>query len=307
MLTTIPLIFVLLLKDTIKIDILRFITSALAWILFVSLCAWILFLAGVVLPNTVINFNEGQYWYNNYYFFLSNLNPSEILARFSGIFLEPGHLGMITSFLLFASCFDLKRKEVMVLLAVTIFTFSLAGYLLLAFSASVFLLMRSKNPILYFAIWIGCLIIGYYSFSSLNHGDNIVNNLIIERLQIVDGELAGNNRFTNSMDSYFEDFLKSDNFFAGLGNAKYELLNLGPNAGYKVFLLHNGLLGTGLLFLFYLSLVLNYKTELSLFFLAVYIIGFLQASYALWDCEILIFIIAMPLFNSLRIKGINGR
>jgi hypothetical protein len=305
--TTIPVIFVLLLKDTIKINLLRFITSAMALILFVSLCAWILFLAGVQLPYSAVNFNDGQYWYNNYYFFLYNLNPSEIIPRFSGIFLEPGHLGVITSFLLFANHFTLKRKEVLVLLIVTIFTFSLAAYLLLTISVSVFLLMKSKKPIFYFAVWLGFLVIGYYFFTTLNNGNNIVNNLIIERLQVVDGDLAGNNRFSSSMDSYFEDFLKSDNIYTGIGNAKYELLNLGPNAGYKVFLINHGIIGTTLLLLFYLSLVFHYKTEFSVFFLALYILGFLQASYALWECELLIFITAMPVFNSSRIKRKNGR
>jgi hypothetical protein len=306
LLTTIPIIFVLLLKDTIKIDLLFFLTSAIALILFVSLCAWILFLAGVQLPYSVVNFNDGQYWYNNYFFFLYNLNPSEIIPRFSGIFLEPGHLGVITSFLLFANHFALKRKEVLVLLVVTIFTFSLAAYLLLAISISVFLLMKSKKPFFYFALWLSFILIGYYFFVTLNHGDNIVNNLIIERLQVVDGDLAGNNRFSSSMDSYFEGFLKSDNLYTGISNSKYESLDLGPNAGYKVFFLQNGILGTSLLFLFYLSLVFSNKSKEALFFLFVYVLAFFQRSYALWECELLIFITAVSLFKTMDGKKKYG-
>jgi hypothetical protein len=306
LLMTIPIIFVLLLKDTMKIDLLWFLTSAMALILLVSMFAWILFLAGVQFPYTKVNFNDGQYWYNNYYFFLYNLNPSEIIPRFSSIFLEPGHLGMITSFLLFANHFAIKRKEVLVLLVVTIFTFSLAAYLLLTISVSVFLLMKSKKPILYFTVWLGFLMIGYYFFNTLNNGNNIVNNLIIERVQVVDGDLSGNNRFSSSMDSYFEDFLKSDNVYTGIGNTKYELLNLGPNAGYKVFFLQYGILGTSLLFLFYLSLVFSSKSKEAAFFLIVYILSFSQRAYALWACELLIFITAVSLFKINKSKNKFG-
>lgn len=302
-----PIIFVLLLKDKIKIDLLRFLTSSIALFLFVSLCGWILFLAGVPLSFSVVNFNNGQYWYNNYYLFLYNLSPFALIPRFSGIFLEPGHLGMITSFLLYANHFDLKRKEVLALLVATIFTFSLAAYILLIISVSVFLFFKSKRPLLYIALWFVIIIVGYNFFTLFNNGDNLVNNLVIDRLQIVDGDLAGNNRFSRSMDSYFDNFLKSDDVYTGIGTTRYADLKLGANAGYKVFLVQYGIIGTALLFLFYLSLVFQYRTELSVLFFVVYILSFLQASYALWGCELLIFITALPAFNSLQIKRINGK
>jgi hypothetical protein len=299
-----PIIFVLLLKDEIKIDLLRFLTSAMALLLFISLCAWILFLAGVQFPYSAVNFNNGQYWYNNYYFFLYDLNPYFIIPRFSGAFLEPGHLGMITSLLLYANHFNLRRKEVLVLLVATIFTFSLAAYILLIISISVFLFSKSKKSVLYITIWFGFLIIGYIFFTKLNNGDNIVNNLIIERLQIDDGNLSGDNRFSESMDSYFEGYIKSEDVYTGIGTAKYELLNLGANAGYKVFLVQHGIIGTSLLFLFYLSLVFAYKSKEAVFFLLIYILSFSQRAYALWECELLIFITAVSLF---KIKNRNEK
>jgi hypothetical protein len=300
LLTTLPIVFVILLKDTLKIDLLRFITSAMALILFVSLCAWILFLAGVQFPYSVVNFNDGQYWYNNYYLFLYDLNPYFTIPRFSAIFLEPGHLGMITSLLLYANRFEIRRKEVLVLLVSTIFTFSLAAYILLIISVTVFLLLRSKKPAFYMTLWIVLLITGYYFFANHNNGNNIVNNLIIERLQFDNRNLSGDNRFSESMDSYFVDFQKGGNLYTGIGLIKYESLNLGANAGYKVFLIRNGVIGTSLLFLFYLSLVLYNKSKEAAFLLLIYILSFAQRAYALWDCELLIFITAMALFKNQR-------
>jgi hypothetical protein len=257
-----------------------------------------LFLTGVQLPYSVVNFNNGQYWYNNYYFFLYDLNPYFVIPRFSGIFLEPGHLGMITSLLLYANHFNLRRKEVLVLLVATIFTFSLAAYILLIISISIFLFLKSKKPVLYIALWFVFLIIGNNFFTKLNNGDNIVNNLIIERLQFDNGNLSGDNRFSGSMDSYFEGFLKSDDVYTGIGTTKYELLNLEANAGYKVFLVQQGIIGTSLLLFLYLSLVFTSKSKESAFFLLIYILSFSQRAYALWACELLIFITAVSSFET---------
>ena len=80
------------------------------------------------------------------------------------------------------------------------------------------------------------------SFSQYNNGNNIVNNLIIERLRIEDQSLAGDTRYSELMDSYYNEFIYSDKVFTGIGFNKYEKLNLGANAGYKVFIVQNGIL-----------------------------------------------------------------
>ena len=66
-----------------KIELLRFITSTLGLLLFVSLLAWICFLAGCNLPHSSIEYNNGQYWFDNYYLFIHDLNPYFVIPRFS--------------------------------------------------------------------------------------------------------------------------------------------------------------------------------------------------------------------------------
>jgi hypothetical protein len=299
-LITMPIIFVLLLIDEIKVDLLRFITLFCSILLFISLFAWLLFIVGVKLPYSVVNFNNGQYWYNNYYFFLYDLNPLVVIPRFSSVFLEPGQLGIITIFLLFANHFNYRRREVWVLFIVTIFTFSLAAYILLIISVVIFIFIKTRKPIVYLTIWLILLTTGYIFFNSQNDGNNVINNLIISRLQIEYGNLAGNNRFSPEMDSYFDDFLKSDKFYTGVGIEDYEKLNLGANAGYKLFMVQYGLIGTLLLLIFYIVLVYKYSSKFSFFLFIVYLLSFLQASYALWECELLIFICSIPNTNSLQ-------
>lgn len=299
---------VLLLQDKIKIELVHFFTKDFTILLSVSLFAWILFLMGIPLPNSITNFNNGQYFYDNYYFFLLD-HRDHFLAfpRFSSIFLEPGQLGMITSFLLYANQFDLKRKEVWVLLVATVLSFSLAAYVLTLFSASAFVLLKTRRLVLYLIIWIGFIFAGYLYFTKSNNGNNPINISIIERLFIQDGDIVGNNRYSSIMDNYFDNFMKSDDIYTGVGTGKYQILKLGANAGYKVFIFQYGIIGTVLVFLFYLSLVRNYESKLSMTFLIVYILCFIQAAYPLWECELLIFITAMPFLKSLKINSFHPK
>jgi hypothetical protein len=144
-----------------------------------------------------------------------------------------------------------------------------------------------------------CVLILFSFFANYRDGNNAINNLILMRLKIENGDIVGNNRVGRDFDDYFQQFMNSDNKFLGIGEAKYsKMIWKSGNAGYKVFILQQGIFGTVLLFLLYFSMVIFKKSKLSLMFLVVYILSFLQRAYALWDVELLIFITALPiLFN----------
>lgn len=61
---------VLLLKNQHKIELFHFFTKAFAILLSISLIGWLFFSIGISLPNFATNFNDYQYSYLNYYFFL---------------------------------------------------------------------------------------------------------------------------------------------------------------------------------------------------------------------------------------------
>lgn len=288
---------VLLLNNKLKIDLFRFLTKSFAVILAISLTAWIFFIIGISLPYFQTDFNEEQYIFDNYYFFLYNhIDKILPIPRFSSIFLEPGQLGMMTSFFLCANRFELKRKEVLVIFIATIFTFSLAAYVLLLISASVYLIIYSKKPIRNFILW-GLFLVFFYSFfSTYKNGDNVINNFIFERLETDQSKLE-ENRFSQDMDIYFDRFIYSTDLILGIGEISYQKLFLGSNAGYKVFIVVNGVIGTLVIFLFYLTVVIGRPTKMAWTLFLVYILCFLQAAYPLWECELLLFITAIPSFN----------
>ena len=278
---------VLLLNDEIKSDIFRFFTRSFSLLLAISVFSWILYLCGVPLPYFEISFNEDQYKFDNYYFFIHNhVDMLLPYSRFSGVFLEPGQLGMIAAFFLSANKFELKKKEILIIFIALIMTFSLAAYMLLFVSASVYFTLYSKKPIRNFILWgLGCYLT-YSFFANYNNGDNIINILIFERLEIVDGDLAGNNRFSSRLDDYYTHFVNSYDSLMGIGTVEYMKLPLGINAGYKVFLIQFGFIGAFLTLVFYLALFLGSSTKMVWMLFFVYLLCFLQAAYALWECEL---------------------
>jgi hypothetical protein len=292
----------LFLKDPYKIKLLHFFTKYLAIILSISLFAWVLYLIGISLPYSVVEFNNGQYCFNNYSFFLVSTTDFSIIPRFQSIFLEPGQMGMITTFLLFVNGFELKRKSVLIIFIATLLSFSLAAYLLLVISFTVYIIFYSKKPIVSIILFGVVLILMFFYFYNLNNGDNLVNNLIFERLKFVDGNIAGNNRFSYDFDFYFQRFIDSNDVFWGIGDKLSQLSFERGSAGYKVFLVQNGFFGTLMVFLLYLFIVLNKRSKMAWTLLLVYVLCFLQAAYPLWECELFIFITAMPFLKDLKKK-----
>ena len=91
-----------------------------------------------------------------------------------------------------------------------------------------------------------------------NDGDNMVNNLIMARLEISnDGTIEGDNRVTDSFDAEYQSFLSSSDLLTG---REYSMEKFGfGNSGYRVFLYDNGLIALILVALFYLSLAFSVR------------------------------------------------
>jgi hypothetical protein len=305
LLSILPVVLVIFLSPKDKLELLDFFTNSMAVILFLSLLVWVLLLAKISLPSLGIVSNPAwdAYVYENYFFCLRNIPL--YTNRFTSIFLEPGHLGMILSLLLFVNKFDIKRRAIWIILIAVFFTFSLAAYILTFLSFFIYLVLFSRKSLTYFAISVVLIASGYIFFTNWNDGKNIVNEKILSRLEYDKSKgIAGNNRVQKSLDNYYARFINKDEAWLGIGLARYEAQNFGAgNAGYKVFLIQNGIVGMSLIFLFYLYLALANKSKFSIMLLIVYVIAFLQRAYPFWACELLIFITATPLHNLIWIKG----
>ena len=293
---------ILSLKIDLQKRIFDFIYNSLAIILLPSICLFVLVNSGIQLPNwgDIIHPTASFYWYTNYGLLLYGSYG----VRFNAIFCEPGHLGMILSFLLFVNGYNLKNKSTWILLIALLLTLSLAGYVLVAmgyFLAQLKLNIKRtlktffKLALLLIFIY-GC-IIGY------NKGNNLVNDLIISRLQYdkSEGDFVGNNRASTSLERYY-DSLKMSEFIYGIGNKRYmdESANsVLDGAGYMLYIIKYGIIGVIAVFIFYFSVCqiadkrIRYE-YISL--LILYVLSFLQRSYPFWTSEVFTFILANSIF-----------
>jgi hypothetical protein len=207
---------------------------------------------------------------------------------------------MISSFLLLANKFEFKRREVLIILIALIFTLSLAAYVLTLISFSLYMLFNIKQRFAYLSKWVLILMCSYFFFTSWNDGNNVINEQIISRLEYDESndDIVGNNRVQESFNEYYLDFINTELAWVGIGAKKYNQIDFGPgNAGYKVFLVQYGILGTLLISFFYIFLAAYNKSKLALALLIIYTLAFLQRAYPFWACELIIFITSLPISN----------
>lgn len=251
--------------------LMKFLCKVMAILLAVSLFFFVLYILGFPLPNSPIAHEELMYSYTNYYFFLIDDRSFFVLIpRFHSVFMEPGHLGTAGTFLLLTQLGNWKKWYNVILLVSTILTFSLAAFVLLVMVMFANAWIRRKKILSKLLFLAGFLAIVTVSAIFYNDGDNLLNTLIIERLEVNDGKLAGDNRVTDTFEAAYNDFLQTDDILFG---REYELAEFGwGNAGYRVYIYDYGLVVLALTILFYILAVSSSKERraiISMFVIAV--------------------------------------
>lgn len=195
-----------------------------------------------------------NYVYWNYIFLLKNdiMYPD----RFCGFTLEPGYMGSFCAYMLYADRFRMRKLDNIVLLITVITSFSLAGYLLT--TMGIFLCkIKDKKIIIKRFLQIGCLLtLSYFIAQEYNNGNNFINEKIFNRLQLDEKKgIQGNNRTSDDVNVYYNNFLNSDSFLLGYDDAQMKKLRnsleVWNSAGYKVFLMNYGFLRMVFILLFY--------------------------------------------------------
>lgn len=251
--------------------LMKFLCKVMAILLAVSLFFFVLYILGFPLPNSPIAHEELMYSYTNYYFFLIDDRSFFVLIpRFHSVFMEPGHLGTAGTFLLLTQLGNWKKWYNVILLVSTILTFSLAAFVLLVMVMFANAWIRRKKILSKLLFLAGFLAIVTVSAIFYNDGDNLLNTLIIERLEVNDGKLAGDNRVTDTFEAAFNDFLQTDDILFG---REYEFAEFGwGNAGYRVYIYDYGLVVLVLTILFYILAVSSSRERraiISMFVIAV--------------------------------------
>lgn len=279
-----------------QFQLLDRIIKLFVYSLIISYIVWLISFQYNFQYYDIISYDNNFYYFYNYIFYLQGFNEV-IFTRFQGFYLEPGHLGMIISFILFVRQYNFSSFLNIILLVFLISTFSLVGYLLFLFGFLLQIAKKNKNFNLIF-ITILFFIVLFFISDSYNDGDNLLNNLIFSRLEFDENKLlAGNNRTSDFIDNLYNDLYKSDDFILGLSSYKLKIVDFVGSAGYKVFIIQYGILGILITFLtYYLFLVIN-KNKFSNILFFLFIINFFQRSYPEWSSFLIIFIFANSYVN----------
>ena len=232
-------------------------SRTMAVLLAVSLGAFVLYFLGRSFPATTIVYGDGAYSLMNFGFFvIQDYDAWQFLPRFQSVFLEPSHMAVAGVFLLMVDIGHWRRWYNVVMLVAIVVSFSVEAYVLLFLLFFLSKWIMRKNFVRNIVILV-CLFGGIVAGSFVyNNGDNLLNELIMMRLEVDDGEMAGNNRTTDSFDAEFEGFLSSSDLFFGR-----EMTELYGNAGYKAFLFQNGLIVSALMVAFYIVMLYNPKKK----------------------------------------------
>lgn len=310
----IPVLFILSLDDKRKVECLEYITKYLSIILIPGIVLFTLLnmvdfppLNTICLDSADIGIKEDSYLYRyNYIFFEPSAYSRDIdlygYLRFNGPFSEPGHLGMICAFLLYANQFDFKKKKYLWILVLSIvLSLSLAGYVL-AFLG--FILVKFyEGKISLPRLVILSLIIGgiYYGSTSYNNGDNILNNVIFSRLQY-DAELgiSGNNRASGLLYDYYLYMMQGDTHAMLYGYDAETIKMLtesgGRGTGFVYWMVLYGIVGIVTVAAFYVYLLLTSKNrKFAILSFIMICLMFVQRSYPFWSSWVIIYVYGIAL------------
>lgn len=289
------------LSDKYQRETLKYITDGMAIILLISIPFYILYFIGVPLLHDTILFGK-DVSLDNYYFFVKYSND----IRFQSIFLEPGHMTMGIAPLLFLNRYDYKKKSVLVIIVAQLMSMSLAGIIVMMAGLLFTVLLRPsvssriKGSIMVLLCF-GVLV----SFMYVFYGGDIIQTLILNRLEIKNGQLAGYNRTSLEVDYMFESLVSSDSRWFGLGENSLIL-----GSGYKIFILQNGLIGAFFGLLAYIMPFLLKKNMAMLVFCAILLMLLYQNGYPQWWCMMISLILGPAYYENMKKKRVlnnNGK
>lgn len=249
-----PIIYALFRMDSNRLlQLTTFIAKVMGVLLALSLAGHFLYILGFSLPGRSAQFGEFYTFTNYYLFLLDDRNLFTFVPRFNSYFPEPSHIGSAAAFLLFAQWGKWKKWYNIVLIATIFFSFSLASYIYLTAIIFLNLWIEKKQMIKKLCVVIAIFAGGIITAFTYNGGDNLVHDLILLRMEVDDGELAGDNRITGNFEKDYENFLGSSDILFGRQMEEVEF----GNAGFKPFFYENGLIGILLIWVFYFLALRN--------------------------------------------------
>lgn len=273
------------LDDSEKVKALDMFTNILACIVAVSLPAWLIHVFVFEFPSfgEIDNseFKGNIYPMNNYLLFVTMATANTF--RFYSMFDEPGVLGTLSAFVLFANKYKFEKKKNLIILIGAFFSFSLAFYIL-TFIGYLSQSLKNIKKILISVILL--LLLSIIAYSALK--DNLAFQYsVVERIS---GGGVDNldNRTGYQASRFYDSFIFTSDALMGIGSDEMMNKQLKEGQSYKLFIIEYGVLSTICLLFSYFVLAGNKNINIYFFFL-IFILSFLQRPFAFTAWQFLIF------------------
>lgn len=238
-------LLVLCLKVDIQISVFRKFVWIISILFLLSAIEYIIYIVsgkGILIATVtrVTEAKEGSF----YHYLFNIMSVYNILYRFKGLCAEPGNMGTLCAFMLFATWrIKTLRFPFFVFLICGMMSLSLAFYIFLF----IFLLTSVKPSVKNIFIGIVVFSVFIYIFWDFFEGR------IVERLTKVDNVEELDNRTSDTFDRYFNKAYEEGILWLGVGsdNLPSQVNIDGGNAGAKKWIYQYGIIGFVIIFWIY--------------------------------------------------------
>ena len=223
-----------LVKKSFVVDVFDKFVKVYAIFIAISLTVYLFVLLGFNLPYTIIpplNTLKTEV-YRLYPFLVTTLMPNgSVFPRFYGLFDEPGVVGTISSIILYAEGFNLRKKQNIIVLLSGLLSLSFFFYVICIVYMSIN--VKWKLRIFLFAFVLSM----FFVFQN----NEFAQERLIARFVVEDGELLGDNRTQKAFDDYFDSFRFTTDYYIGKGAGFGSYLNEG-GCSYKQVIVDHGVI-----------------------------------------------------------------
>lgn len=269
----------LLLSKSIKASIFRCFYWIIQILNLISILIYVCYFTGIPLSFEKVAYYRsdaeklGMYYIKWHMFAI--YNEFVIFYRLCGIFNEPGALGTLCGLLFTVTYTKSKTWEKILLLITGILTVSMAFFLIIVLCVFLNLLKKSRKWIFLPILLLPLLIL----LPKIDFGNESINRFV-QRFEITDEGIAGNNRVTDEYKIKFDEFNKSAKSYFGLGQG-YSLAT--GSSSYKQYIVWFGYIGAGVIFSLWIifGLLYTHSNIDSIIFLLIFFISIYQRPAAI--------------------------
>ena len=258
------------------------VTICYGTLMLFSVGAFLAVTLGVNLPFTDAEYQDGNYHYLNYRFFMIGaLDNQYDMPRFVSYFIEPGYVAGTACFLLLAQ-WGKWRKWYNIPIIVSLFiSLSVTAYVIFPLIIFLGLWMDGKRVLPKVVLLVGIISILLVGIINYDGGDNVIYERIVDRLTIEDGGLKGNNRVDADFNNELMDMLDSPDILMGRDASQLDW----GNSGVTVFLYDYGIIGMILAFgMYFFVFLMGTEKKRVITAFTIFFLIFLSQGNAIWLC-----------------------